>query len=154
MNRALALLVLLVAGCATVRPITYPSPCSDRGKPIRCQIMGYEVWGTPAQIQAQAKKCRQSAHVSIDPHRDYGVVRCYTPDFLVREAPAVVVVEQPIPDVKPDMEVSLQEAEAPPKEAVAPVEFPPQPELRDQPRPAKPKARRSRGRRKINPTDD
>lgn len=135
--------LLLMVGCATVRPITYPSPCVDRGVPIRCQVTGYEVWGSPSQVQAQAKQCPKSAHVTMDPHHDYGVIRCYAP-FEVDEADSVVVVEDEDPPA--DLEVTLQEAEAPlrPKDVPA-VQPEPEPHVQDQPRLERPtKAKRKR----------
>lgn len=142
------LVLLLGVSCATVRPITYPSPCLDRHNPVRCEVTGYEVWGSSSQIQAQAKACPKAAHVTIDPHQDYGVIRCYEP-FEIDEADSVVVVEEEAP-APADLEVTLEEAEAPmppPKfEAeVMPTEVP-----RDQPRPGRAK----RSRKMKRNTDD
>jgi hypothetical protein len=148
-KQVLLLFMVAALGCAKVRPITYPAPCLDRGASIFCQVIGYEVWGSRSQIQAQAKECPKSAHVTIDRHGDYGVVRCFVPEAETRESVAVVVVEK---ETTPDMVVSLKEAEAQAPMRVDQFEEPPPPEpvpeIRDQPRPAKPKAKRPKRRRR------
>ena len=112
MSRVATLLLLQAAvGCATVRPLTYPSPCSDLYAPRRCAVVGYEVWGTNRQIHAQAKVCRRAANVAMDPVSGYGVVYCYAPKPAeepvepIWQAPvATTVIEAPrsvVEDARP-----------------------------------------------------
>ena len=101
MNRTkIALLLSFLSGCATVRPITFPSPCTDK-----CTVTGYEVWGSEAQIRGfAADTCPngKSVHVTIDQHKEYGVVRCESQE--AQEAPSMVVVQRPIVNKEPTAE--------------------------------------------------
>lgn len=149
--------ILMVGACSSVRPITYPSPCVERGREIPCVIIGYEIWGRPSDVYAQTKQCPKwtRADVTIDPHQDYGVVQCVDRERDSAHLPQVVQervitsepreVETPEPQ-HVDLEITLTEAEAqaPPKVDEFLDDMPKANEPPPEPPPRKPKVKRKR----------
>jgi hypothetical protein len=123
-------------------------------------VLGYEVWGSPNQVHAKARDCPDGtrASVKLDPHRDYGVIRCARVQPEKPEKIAFVIeLEKDEPEPPADMVISLKDTEpVPTKQEIisAPVAPPPVVEQpRDQPRvepTRKAKRKRKRAMRMYN----